>query len=239
MGREFQSEFAQSDLPFDSETEQVWTRRSKEPSKAWSAFVVYRDMLPSKRGLTAAFRLWYGQNYPGESVPASPPPNWSEWKRRWQWDERTEAFDRVNQADAEKVARLRHREFLNQTREQFYVIAESKLRALEVMRALILRLLEAPLGRLRQTNPGENGAMVERVVDTLAQFVALSAEARESEKDLFEEALASVRLTPDDLTAGTTVEVRNAIFEWVHDLKTNPPPASTVAILEEPDTSSE
>lgn len=236
MGREFQSEFAQEDLPFDVEVEQVWTRRSKEPSKAWSAFVVYRDMVPSKRTLTAASRLWYQQNYPGEPVPASPPPNWSKWKRRWQWDEPTEAFDRVNQADAEKVARLRHREWLNQTREQFYAIAESKMKTLLKARELILRLLDAPLGRLRQVTPGENGAVVERIVDTLAQLVALSKESRELEKDLFEEVMASLRLVLGEVSPGTEVGLRNAIFEWAPDPGINPPPSSPSASLQEPET---
>lgn len=233
VGRAYQSEFAQDDLPFDEEVEQIWTRRSKEPGRAWSAFVVYRDLPPSQRTVAAAFRSWYEINYPGSTPPAGPPPTWAEWKKRWAWDLRAEGFDRENAKTADKLARKRHVEFLNSVRERYYSNAEKKIRTLERSRDVILALLESPLGRLRNVTT-EGDKVTERLVDTLKQFATLSKEARALEHDVFAEVLAAVELRPEDLDAETAVQLRNALFEWVQDPALQPDPQPSPAAPSSP-----
>lgn len=72
LGRSYQSEFAQNDLPFDEQSEQIWTRRAKEPGRAWSAFVVYCDMPPSQRNIAAAPRNPV-QQIPPKTLKLIPP----------------------------------------------------------------------------------------------------------------------------------------------------------------------
>lgn len=229
MGAPFQSEFAQDDLPFEEPVPQIWTRRSKEPGRAWSAFVVYRDLPPSARTLLAAYKSWYEVQFPGSLSGSNIPGQWILWKQRWAWDLRVTAFDNANQSAADAIARRRHIEFLNRTRDRYYVNAEKKIKTLERTRDIVTQLLEAPLGRLRQITPGENGALTERLVDTLKQYSILSGEARELETDLFAEVLNAVHLRPEDMDTQATVQLRSALFEWAQDPPAPAPPAPSSA----------
>ncbi|MFN7939160.1 MAG: hypothetical protein U0R19_37900 [Bryobacteraceae bacterium] len=99
---------------------------------------------------------------------------------------------------------------------------EKKQKELEILRNQISDLLCSPLGHIRQVTVAQNRERIERLVDTLAQFIELSNEARELEKDVFAEVIASFQVRPETFVSETSAHVVKAIFEWVPDLRLLP-----------------
>jgi hypothetical protein len=67
-----------------------WERLNDEPSKAYHAFTVYRDLGPTQRSLAAVSRDLYGERT-GRNRGA--PGRVREWSSTYRWRERAEAWD--------------------------------------------------------------------------------------------------------------------------------------------------
>lgn len=67
----------------------VWTQRENETHKAFAAFCTYRDMPPSERTVSAAYRL-----HSGGKGAKKPPGYFAEWSKRYEWETRAEGYDR-------------------------------------------------------------------------------------------------------------------------------------------------
>jgi hypothetical protein len=82
-----------------------WERQCGEPSKAFAAFVRYRDLAPEHRSLDRAWR---------EAHPQKPlnrrSKTWAAWSSQWGWIARAEAWDA-------ETDRLRREKFLADQRE--------------------------------------------------------------------------------------------------------------------------
>ena len=65
---------------------QPFERQEGETSRAFAAFVCYRDLPPRKRSLRAAATIHYGKNGAGLSTL-------KEWSARFAWVRRCEAYD--------------------------------------------------------------------------------------------------------------------------------------------------
>lgn len=83
----------------------AWERQVGEPSKAFAAFVRYRDLAPESRSLDRAWR---------EAHPQKPlnrrSKTWAAWSSRWDWTGRVAAWDA-------ETDRLRREKFLSDQRE--------------------------------------------------------------------------------------------------------------------------
>ncbi len=66
-----------------------WERRPEESGRAYSAFVLYRDLGPT-RSLAAAYAA---SRHPGGGVAKKAASHWEEWSSAYDWVERAEAYD--------------------------------------------------------------------------------------------------------------------------------------------------
>lgn len=80
-----------------------WERLPEETSKAWAAFLVYRDMLPGDRSLDAAYRKRYAKE---PHIRAT--KTFRAWAKQHDWPGRVEAWDR-HLDDIERAATERER----------------------------------------------------------------------------------------------------------------------------------
>jgi hypothetical protein len=83
----------------------AWEKQRGESAKAFSAFVLYRD-LRAERSLTKVVRILYETGTPTSRSQLG------EWSARWNWVERADAFDR----DEDKVAREEHQRTIGEAR---------------------------------------------------------------------------------------------------------------------------
>jgi len=68
-------------------TREPFERQEVETSRAFAAFVCYRDLSPRKRSLRAAAIIFYEVN------PAKNLSQMKRWSSRWGWVRRSEAYD--------------------------------------------------------------------------------------------------------------------------------------------------
>ena len=66
-----------------------WERQPGETRQAYSAFSTYRDLGPN-RSQDKAYHAHAGPQGDGKKRA---PPFWAKWATKWQWFERTEAYD--------------------------------------------------------------------------------------------------------------------------------------------------
>ena len=80
-----------------------WLSQPGEAQRAFSAFVIYRDLGPD-RTYIAAWRLW-AKRYKLRKKPSS---NFMNWTRGFEWERRANAYDRatINHDSAEQVGAL-------------------------------------------------------------------------------------------------------------------------------------
>jgi hypothetical protein len=83
-------------------TEPVWERQPDEPSRAYAAFVRYRDMGPQQRSFAAVGRAVHGART-GRKRGAT--GRVAAWASRWCWRERAQAWDDHCYAEA-SVAKI-------------------------------------------------------------------------------------------------------------------------------------
>jgi len=77
----------------------IWLRLPNEPSQAFEAFCVYRDLDLNRRSILAAYRQSKGILDP---IAAWPPGNWTNWSRRFRWTERVDAYLRRHDIQQQK-----------------------------------------------------------------------------------------------------------------------------------------
>jgi hypothetical protein len=77
---------------------QLFERMEHESSKAYRAFVLYRD-LGATRTVQRAWELYYG----GENLPGSAPGYFRAWSSNYAWVERAQAWDDHQQSLADSV----------------------------------------------------------------------------------------------------------------------------------------
>lgn len=106
-----------------------WHRLNGEPSHAYGAFLLYRDLAPMNRTIIAAWRT-----QPGHERDRDHSTNWTRLRDRYEWEERTEAYDRhlegvedtareaVTASEAEKWAlrRMEQREKEHRVKNRIY-----------------------------------------------------------------------------------------------------------------------
>ena len=80
---------------------QPWERQPDEPSKAFHAFTVYRDLGPAKRSLAAVSLDLYGER---TGCKRGAPGRVREWSGRYRWRERAEAWDARLDEEARQAA---------------------------------------------------------------------------------------------------------------------------------------
>jgi hypothetical protein len=97
---------------------EVWERRDNEPSRAYAAFQVFRD-IGVGRSLLEAYKRWRKEEdgAPEGEAPRLgvekqdgiyPASNWRRWREKWDWDKRATAWDDAQRKEVEdRKARAR------------------------------------------------------------------------------------------------------------------------------------
>lgn len=86
-----------------------WERQPGEPTRAYAAFCLYRDMPASERSLRAVAGRLYGPNR-----TTKVPKTLARWSARWRWVERAAAWDeeqdrRAREAQLKAIQEMRER----------------------------------------------------------------------------------------------------------------------------------
>jgi hypothetical protein len=213
----------------------VWERQTNEPSRAYAAFLVFRN-LGHGRSLSEAYKRWraeeegkpqgeiprlLGAEKPDAIYPAS---NWRRWRERWKWDDRATAWDDAQRKETEEreaAARAAQWEERQRQYEELQKVHFQRLLrvnklidgTLESAQPLVANGAAVALPKAR-TESEINGKTSITELDLLRQLEVLCEEERQLTDDYF----AGLSTTeeedkPKDLAA----VVGKAIFEWVPD----------------------
>ena len=98
---------------------QCWFRLPHEPTKAYTAFCVYRDLDVYTRSMAKAYRRY--RNLP-ESNSSGPSGTWTEWSIRFRWRERAAAYDK-HRDEAQLEAEAKE----DEDKERLEMLNEQKL----------------------------------------------------------------------------------------------------------------
>lgn len=116
-----------------------WERQEGEPTRAYHAFVHYRDVAAFRRSLSRASTvhqvLCLKKTIDGCSDPKTIPEwtglkeankRWKDWKREWNWDGRAEAHDR-EVAEQQRLKQIAEIERMNERHANIASVIQSKV----------------------------------------------------------------------------------------------------------------
>ena len=148
-----------------SEAMSIWEQQPAESNKAFSGFLVYRNMTRSERSIQSASRVIYGW---GSGRPIQTQGRIVEWSTKWNWVERAKAYDREqDRIDAQTKAEARRSEIDALTRRQVQQAAAFQTAYVQPAIA-ILRRLQLPVG-----DPRSVAAALDQL--TVGELIRLSA----------------------------------------------------------------
>lgn len=243
---------------------QVWERQTNEPSRAYAAFLVFRN-LGHGRSLSEAYKRWraeeegtpqgdaprlLGAEKPDAIYPAS---NWRRWRERWKWDQRATAWDDAQRKETEdREAAARSAQWAQRQKEYEELQRIHYQRLLRVNRLIDGTLESAqPLSQngaavalpKARTEVEGNGKVSITELDLLRQLEVLCEEERQLTDEYFAGITTS---TEEEERPQQMVEIKEAIFGWTPDLSltgassdpSNIPlsPVNTSSIEVEPDS---
>lgn len=83
----------------------IWERLRGENLQWYARFRSWLMMEPGKRRYLAAYRAEYERHYPGKKAPRAIGASWFQAIRYFRWEERAQAWDQLQQAEAAEHAR--------------------------------------------------------------------------------------------------------------------------------------
>lgn len=216
----------QNELGFEPEVE-PWAQRVREKSKAYRAFLLFRD-LGRGRSVLAAYRKWKGDGDPPrlagapietDKDPTCVPPNWRRWSINYHWEDRARAWDAVQQREKEARERQVEEELSDNRRRQREVLDELRYRRILKMGEMIDNTLAAAqpatvggvptvLAKQRTEKDGLQGKQTSEV-DLVRQLEVLC----EQERELYTSYFGGL----DENSAAAAAVVAAAEFTWVPD----------------------
>lgn len=226
----------------------VWERQTSEPSRAYAAFLVFRN-LGHGRSLSEAYKRWKaeedatpqgeaprlaGGDKPEVSWPAS---NWRRWRERWKWDERATAWDDEQRAETETREAAARAARWEERQKQYEELQDLHYKRILKVNALIDGTLESaqPLQAngsavalpKARTEVETNGKVSVTELDLLRQLEVLCEEERQLADDYFGSHSTETEDKPTEVLA------KIAEFRWIPDPSLEdalPDPSNTVRI---------
>lgn len=196
----------------------LWDERQPgEGSKAWAAFVVYRDFGP-ERTITKAWRRFANKSE-GESG------RWELWSRKFKWVERAAAYDK-HLDDLERGERERELARLAKRRAQFEFKVQDNLEELTVwLRTAVEKHNAAPITDIerqedKEVTVGDSGQIEVRTVKTKVKGMRTAGLARlaDAYRATMKQAVVGVREASEDKPSGAV----NGLKELAEAIRNSP-----------------
>ena len=197
-----------------------------EPSKAYAAFCVFRQLGPV-RTLSEAYRRWKAeadgqpigtspllsgvpQDLEIDGVDGGPASNWKRWRKVWDWDERAGAYDAEREQQRHAREQAEELEGYDRRRQQRKLLDEIHHARILKLNQLIDETLAKPFEKMRQEKETQ-GVRITREVNAPEIFEVLSEQTADLEKRYFRGVGDSLQ---PDAGAGAQAEAITQ-FEWV------------------------
>jgi hypothetical protein len=167
----------QTPIELPAEQTARWERGDGEPQRAYQAFLVFRDLGPT-RNLHAVYRAWKEQKGSGRANPSgasgasgnriAPPANWKRWRQEYRWVERAAAYDRSLQNEAQARFAEVQRRLMDEQLETLTADGDR----IQILRRRAAEMEAEPMIKTVEEQP--NGQVVTR--DDVKEYQAVTKE---------------------------------------------------------------
>jgi len=215
----------QDELAYDDS--ESWDQRTREKSKAYAAFLIFRD-LGRGRSVLKAYQKWRAQQRPeeveAENEPSnSAPPNWRRWFVTYEWQKRAIAWDKVQQQTREERDAKVEIELFENRRKQKELLDAMRWKRIQAMGDLIDSTVAAAtpakaggpavlLAKQKVEKETVDGKTTNEV-DLVRQLEVLCEQERALVRDYFGDTSAQGEMEPGQVP----MPVVGADFAWIPD----------------------
>ncbi len=183
-----------------------WERQPEETSKAYEAFICYRDLGPD-RSLAKAAESYYGSSTNLAQIGL--------WSRKFDWVARVRAYDDFlemeRRAAVEEYERARGVDLARRREDLRLLNFENEEKAAQIEAQVLEQFANTPLVRSRATRFVEKGRAVEYVVEPAVTSFDLSAKRLHEIATRSEPAKVDVSTRTYDLTQATDEQLRRIV----------------------------